>query len=289
MILKIVKEPYPFNKSLKKEILSAVVFGLFVFLFLQIFQPFGLSNYRSESKTFELAGYGLVTFTVLLANNLLFSLLFPQWYSRATWTVGKNILYTTYMFFCIGLGNLFYSVWRGYLNLDLDGFLFYQGMTLLVGLFPVTLSTFVVYSNRLKKAINEANGLNSVLGKQEEIDHSAMQIPSFNKSEKISLKVDQLFCIKSTENYVELYFSEKNQIKKEVIRNTLKNLESIFEAFPNIQKCHRSYLVNLDKVQHFSGNAQGLALTFKEELNLTIPVSRTFVKTIKGQLSKNPK
>ena len=94
MKLKIVNEPYPFDNSLKKDGISAFAFGLFIFLFLLVFQPFGLSNYKADSKILDLAGYGLVTTVVLFAICRLSTVLFSNWYSKQTWTVGKNIFFT---------------------------------------------------------------------------------------------------------------------------------------------------------------------------------------------------
>ncbi len=284
MKLKTLKEPYPFNNSLKKEVVSALFFGLFIFLFLFLFQPFGLSQYQSPTKTIELAGYGLVTTSILFLNNFLFSIFFPKWFSKKSWTVGKNIFYTLYMFFCIGLGNLLYSVFQGYIHLNFNGFLFYQGITLLVGLFPVTISTFVIYSNRLKKAIKEAEGLNSSLSPIKEDRSNRISIPSQNKSENLEINIHNLLAIKAVENYIEVYVKEEDGLQKSTLRNTLKNVEEVLSKFNFIKKCHRGYLVNLHNVKRFSGNAQGLKLSFGEQTDLSVIVSRAYVKEIKLQL-----
>lgn len=284
---KILQEPYPFSISLKKEVISSLFFGLFVFLFLFLFQPIGLSQYHSSTKTLELAGYGAVTTSILFLNNLIVSILFPKWFSTATWTVGKNIFYTLYIFFCIGLGNLIYSVFQGYLKLDFNGFIFYQGMTLMVGLFPVTISTFVIYSNRLKKAVDDAKGLNSALTTKEINSSGLIHIPSQNKSENLEIDINHLLAVKAIENYIEVYVLDKDGLQKSILRNTLKNLDTVFSDFKFIQKCHRSYLVNLNNVKGFSGNAQGLKLGFDDSIDLSVMVSRAYVKEIKLQLEND--
>jgi len=282
---KILKEPYPFNNSLKKEIISSFFFGLFVFLFLFLFQPFGLSQYQSPTKTIELAGYGLITMVVLFFNNLTFTLIFPKWFNQSSWSVGKNIFYSSYMFFSIGLANLIYSVYQGYLSLNLKGFLLYQGITLLVGLFPFTVSTFAIYSNRLKKAIKEADHLNASLSPQHTSVQNYFEIPSQNKSENLSIDINALLAIKAIENYIEIYSLKNGMVSKTIIRNTLKNIEEAFSGFDFIKKCHRSYLVNLQNVEQFSGNAQGLTLDFGKENSIEVLVSRSFVKEIKMYLT----
>lgn len=281
----IFREPYPFNESTKKTILSAIFFGLFVFLFLRIFQPFGLNNYHSDQKSIKLLGYGAVTTFTLITNYLIFSKLFPKWFNRESWTVIKNISYATWMFFCIGFGNLLYSVSQGFFRFTLNDFLLFQGITLLVGLIPVTISTFTVYNKRLSASLKQANELNSTIGKGKE-SHTIVNIPSKNKSEELKIDIHSLLAVKAVENYVEVYLQQNNTITKEVLRNSLKDIELSLTHFDFIQKCHRSYLVNLQLVKHFSGNAQGLTLNFDPRLDLKVPVSRSYVKRIKESLQK---
>ncbi len=282
----IFHEPYPFDESFKRATISALFFGMFVFAFLRFFEPFGLSNYQSDLKTVKLLGYGIVTSITLITNSTLFSKLFPNWFNRKTWTVSKNILYTTWMFFCIGLGNLICSVSQDFLNFTWDGFLFYQGLTVMVGIIPVTLSTFIVYNKRLSDSLKQVGELNSSIIKSEE-SHRKVNIPSRNKSEELKIDINDLLAIKAVENYVEVYLRKENLIEKKVIRNSLKEVEESLAAFNSIKKCHRSYLVNLKQVAEFSGNAQGLTIDFGDKLDLGIPVSRSYVKAIKKNLESS--
>ncbi|MBL4709839.1 MAG: LytTR family transcriptional regulator DNA-binding domain-containing protein [Flavobacteriales bacterium] len=283
---KTLQEPYPFDNSKKRAVITAVAFGSFVFLFLHFFQPFGLGNYISDKKTLQLFGYGLVTSFCLLSNHLLFSTIFSKWFNKQTWTVIKNIAYTTWVFFTIGSGNLIYSVSQHFIPFSIDGFLFYQGMTILVGIIPVIFSTLLVYHRRLESMIKQAESLNATLFHQQKVSHSELNIPSQNKSENVTVETTKLLTAKAVENYVELYSIKESELKKEIVRNTLKNIEETFSSTLHIQKCHRSYLVNLQKVKHFSGNAQGLTLNFGNEIDLSVPVSRAYVKEIKIRLQQ---
>ena len=75
---KVLHELYPFETTYKRAILSSLFFGFFVFLFLFLFQPFGLNNYKSDSKTLQLAGYGVVTVVTLLGNYFFFPFIFSK-------------------------------------------------------------------------------------------------------------------------------------------------------------------------------------------------------------------
>jgi len=282
MNLKVHHQPYPFNASKKRALFTALSFGLFIFLFLFLFQPFGLTNYSSPTKVLELAGYGLVTALLLFLNVLLFSSMFPKWYSEKKWTVGKNILFTVWILFLIGFGNLLYSNALNFVRFNFNAFIFYQGVTILIGLIPISISTLIVYNKNLSKAIKAANELNlNYPKKTPSPDENWFVVPSKNKSEQLKLDLTNTLAFRAEENYIEIFWLKDNQIKKDVIRNTLKELSEHLKEFSFIQKCHRSYLVNTNQINSVSGNAQGLVLLLHNQPNFEVPVSRSYVSKLK--------
>jgi hypothetical protein len=281
MSFKLLNQPYPFTTSQRKKVIQAFLFGLFVFLFLLIFQPFGLLNYQNDYKVLQILGYGAVTTLSMLASNFSFSLFFPKWYDLRSWTVGKNILYILWMFFLIGMNNWIYSIMLGFWGFSIRAFLIFQAVTLLIGIFPVTISTLIIYHNRLKAALKEAQALNqNIHPHHPAINKPVILIPSQNKSENLNVDLEHLLYVKAVENYVELCLDNK----KVILRNTLKSVEMTLADFPQFKRCHRSFLVNLHKVKSFSGNAQGLSLKFEAANVEEIPVSRAYVPEIKAAL-----
>ncbi|MBN2235578.1 MAG: hypothetical protein JW706_10560, partial [Opitutales bacterium] len=60
---------YPMDISWNHALITAFLSGLFVGLFLIVFQPFGLSVEEWEHKTRDLASYGIPSFVVVLMVN----------------------------------------------------------------------------------------------------------------------------------------------------------------------------------------------------------------------------
>lgn len=279
----VFSEPYPFNSSVLIAFRTALLYGLFIFLFLYIFQPFGLGNYDHPDKIWHIVGYGSVTFFCLSSSNILGLLIFPKLFNESCWTVGKNIIYTTWMFFYIGIGNLVYSQLMGFFEFSLKMFFEFQILTVLVGMFPVSLITVFIYNKKLKDSLQSASELNSSI-LPHEVSHQEISIPSKNQSEKLKLNLDEFLFAKAVENYIEFHLLKSDgSTNKIIIRNTIKEITDFFDEYQNIEKCHRSYLINLDHVQSFEGNAQGLKITTKG--NEKVPVSRSFVSSIKNKLS----
>lgn len=277
-----LNQPYPFVSSTKKHIVQATLFGFFIFTFLAIFQPFGLQNYHNPYKFILLGGYGIIALASMLSSHLLFTFLFPSWYQLKTWTINKHLLYSILIFIVIGVANWWYSTYMRFFRGSVSTFFLFQLMTLLVGIFPLTISTFIMYHKRLKQALDDAQSLNQSMLQTHNYkpEKQSIIIPSQNKSERFSLELDNLLYIKAIENYVEIGLIDK----KIVLRNTLKTIESTLLDFPQIKRCHRSYLVNLQKIKSFSGNAQGLSLKFNLENAEEVPVSRSYVSEIKAAL-----
>ncbi len=104
-----------------------------------------------------------------------------------------------------------------------------------------------------------------------------------NEKDKIELKPEELLFIESADNYSNIVFYRNNKVNKQLLRGSLKRLESQI-TFPFIIRCHRSYIVNLKLINHIKGNAQGYRIEFKMDLGDTIPVSRNYSKALFGRL-----
>lgn len=80
--------------------------------------------------------------------------------------------------------------------------------------------------------------------------------------------------IKSEGNYVEVFYESKNQLQKELIRNSLKAIEEQLSKKPSFYRCHKQYIINLNHIQKVNGNARNLELII-EHLDAPVPVSRS--------------
>jgi DNA-binding LytR/AlgR family response regulator len=96
---------------------------------------------------------------------------------------------------------------------------------------------------------------------------------------RFSVLMDDLLYIQAMDNYVTIFYNSKNKLSKYVLRNSLKNLESQFSS-GSIVRCHRSYLVNFEKVRVLRRDKDGLFIELDTEQDIFLPVSKTYVSTI---------
>ena len=277
-----LNKPFPFTKSIREILLMSFLFGFFIFAFLIIFQPFNIHEIKS-SKSLYVFGFSIITFVIVLVNLMFTPRIFKSIFNSNNWMIKKEILLTLLIIVSIALFNWIYIViFEDYFSPDRPGnlisFLFY---TIVIGIFPITFSIFI----RDKFIVRKQNNSDSESDKS--ISEDIVKIISKSNLGFIEIDLQKLLCINSNGNYAIIYFEENSEVIKRDIYNSLENINKQLEMFEYIKRCHRSHIINLNKVIKVSGNSRNYNLHF-EKLDFSIPVSRSFPKSyIKNLQNKN--
>ena len=88
--------------------------------------------------------------------------------------------------------------------------------------------------------------------------------------------------MKSENNYVRIFYFEKNSLKEKLIRSSLSNIKN---QLPLFIKINRSYIVNPNYMLSIKGNKQNAKLQLKV-VEKTIPISLPFFKIVNTLLNK---
>jgi DNA-binding LytR/AlgR family response regulator len=108
-------------------------------------------------------------------------------------------------------------------------------------------------------------------------------LDSDNASDRIRVLVSEIIFLKSADNYVEVVFHEGGELRKKMIRNTLKNIEKQLKEFNNFVRTHRSSIVNIQYIDKLNKNFNTYWLTLIDTKE-TIPVSRQYLMAVKDLL-----
>lgn len=285
--------PVPNKKSV---LVVALLMGLAIALFLIVFQPFGLAAVPAGSKKLAiLGGYGLVTFAVVSFNGVLLPLMLPRLYAPERWTLGKDLFLLGLMNFAgITLLNFLYSAWAFGFSLSWQSIGFSLFATLSVGFLPFTILVLYRHNRLLQQNLQSAAVINAHIpdpnmvkgtaDKESPVQEKVIILSAEGGGEGITFSVDDLLYAESADNYIKITTLVNGTAKTATIRQTLKRLEDLAETEKHIARCHRSFIVNMRKVIHAEGNAQGLRLEM-EGCEAIVPVSRTYVSTIKNLLN----
>ena len=110
-------------------------------------------------------------------------------------------------------------------------------------------------------------------------------IKSDNKKEELHIPAKSLLYITSADNYISVTYLEQGKEAHKLLRSTLKNAKEDLRTYTAFYRCHRAWIVNLDRVISVSGNSQGYRLVL-DSSDTVIPVSRNLNEDIDSRLSK---
>jgi DNA-binding LytR/AlgR family response regulator len=154
----------------------------------------------------------------------------------------------------------------------------------LTGIIPLFFFTATNYRYLLSDNINQTEDSVVRPGSKSQPPEDLIQISSQLKKEELSFYPSQFLYAESDGNYVVFYLNINNQVKKEIIRNSINNIEQQLSGIPYILRIHRAFIVNLKKVRSRQGNTLGYLIKLTES-EFKIPVSRKNTKVFNNLLA----
>ena len=286
-MLRILVQEYPAPRPVLKSLIIAVLSGLFIALFLLYFEPFNLHLNTDGNKVFHLSFFGCITTIVLLFFLFVFPVLLPNLFSDKNWKLGYQMILNMLILIVIATFNSIYSNYMNSIPFGWDSYWLILSRTSVLGILPIAFITFSDYYLKVKSSLNSAS--NIIKNKKEylkDLKEVTHQISTDLKSETFSFKENDFNYAIAVGNYIDMCSLDENTLKKVTYRVTLSSFEIQVKESSNLIRCHRSYLVNLNKVKNISGNAQGLKLELINQSEI-IPVSRKYIPIVDQFFQKN--
>ncbi len=129
-----------------------------------------------------------------------------------------------------------------------------------------------------------------ILKKQMEEDEEALlktyiQIRDEKGEVRLSIHRENLLFIEAEDNYVGVWYLSNKAVKNIMVRNTLRKIEEQLGG-DKIVRCHRSYIINLDKVKVLRREKEGFFIELGIDNVPDIPISKTYGEAITAKLMR---
>lgn len=294
-MLTFLTKPYPLSDAAGKQVRTAFLFSVFIFLFLYTFKPFGLGNPAIEPGPLQIClGYALVTFVILLLNAFLLPVIFKSTYVESRWRVYNEILEVLWYFFSVGTGNFIYTAMLWNSELSVGGFLLLQFFTLITGAIPVTVLILIKQIRWLKKYADQAHQMSKNLSEipvntnhrnSALAESDVVKLIADNGKDTFQSLSQNLIFIQAAGNYIEVYHEKDNALKKILLRCSLKRTQKMLNGHKDFFRCHRMYIINIKAIESVSGTSQGLRLQLRKATE-PIPVSRTLDSELSQRITE---
>ncbi|WP_422858667.1 LytTR family transcriptional regulator DNA-binding domain-containing protein [Flagellimonas sp. S174] len=233
------------NPSIKYHLGIGAFVSLWIFVFCFFIRPF------DDGTVFQWGQisfcFGLIVFLCYAIVAILQKAIYQK---KVQWTVGYELL-------ILFLFNLLYSIFS---------YVFYKGPVLNGTYNFIEFSTKIILKSSLILTpiiILARTFLIKLIPDKED----TIIIKGESKLDTLKIHKSDLICIKSSQNYVEIFFLMDDQLNLKVIRASLKKIQKDFEFLVQV---HRSYLINPTHFK-FWKNQNTVALT-----QIEVPVSKSY-------------
>lgn len=277
----VLSVPFPLMRTRHDKIIFVMVTAVFSLLFMDIFLPFNINGWYDLNRHSLFAIFSAFSFCGAL------TLLFTQFGIRK-WLQLTHLSYLQYFLWVIGEVILLSVVmlcidWlvNNHPVISISYFLTTFGYTFLIVVIPYIISLLILFVRQKSQLVQSLSSkVNTVKPLSE-----YLAIEDENGKVILSLQPKYILFFKSEDNYVDVHYLHGGNVKKELIRTSLKRIESKCSSSCLI-RVHRSYTVNIGNVSSCRKTPKGYILQFDLLPDLEIPVSASYQNQF-GQLLVN--
>lgn len=255
--------------------------SLGVFLFILFFQPFPSGNFDFNNWLLFVAGLSAIIYMFLVLVRI-----FLRWMISSKEDIyDEPYIHSGIEEFMIWLlcsvATSFYLKYVG--SVSITFFIIFK--VALICLIPPVLVRMYDRMKMLRQEnetlIREKESLQETVHIYEkDSQNKSIEFLSDNNNESIILQLSELMLVRSADNYVEIVFQKETEIKRHIIRSTLKSVESQLKPFPSFIRCHRTAIVNRNYIRRINRRFSSYFLSLRD-YEEDIPVSRQYLFMIK--------
>ena len=302
------------DKGHKETISTRFISTAFMVLAIAIFKPFGLEMWQWQAYVHLVALFVLGLFSCFMTEVILRYLIrMPRSYDRGiNYIISRNL-----RFQCINtpLVSLLICIYRHFAmselvesnRLSLSNFLetlvIIAFLSFAIGLYW----RFKFRSKYLAMELEETRQLNEELKKMQEKlllsmttdrptaetnvksevhkqDISTLTLTG-TTNESVTLQITHLLFIEAVGNYVKVSHLQDGQVRTDMLRATMKQMEETLQGYPMIVRCHRAFLVNLGQVEQIVSHSGSTKLLIKH-CHESLPVSRSNMAQVRAAIKR---
>jgi DNA-binding LytR/AlgR family response regulator len=278
------KESSLFVRLLNREIKILAGISIGVFLFILFFQPFPLEKFDFNNELLFIAGLaGIVFFFMFLTRVMI------PWIIRRNDQEGDETILNLYLegLIILALSSVAFAFYIRYVgSVHTTFFIVFKEVLICFGP-PIALRIYDVIQELIwqnESLVSERKAIQKQIEKYEDDNlNKSIEFISEKGSENLTLLTAEVVFVQSADNYVEIAYMVGENLKKSLIRNTLKSIELQIKPYSNFIRCHRTCIVNLHYIEKLNSNYGNHSLTIKG-YSEKIPVSRQYLLKLKEAL-----
>mgnify|MGYP002524508954 FL=1 len=278
----------------KYQLIATVTFtAFFSLVFMLVSIPFSHNVWfaigASEAFLFTAAFFIIGLFIIILSKRLMYATRMEDmnYLQFVLWDLAEVVviclLYTLFSIKGDTLGIIRLED-TSFTHIFLNAFL-YCFVSLIIPYIIAGMYFAIIDKNNTIRLMNYAN----VVSDEQILPKDEQKITLFDNSGvlKMSLRLSSLYYIESDDNYIIVWYTDsKGEMKRYMLRCRLKTVEESFMG-SSLIRCHRKYIVNMDKVKVLRKEKDGYELDLDNDAIPPISITRTYAENVLKYLKKD--
>jgi DNA-binding LytR/AlgR family response regulator len=159
--------------------------------------------------------------------------------------------------------------------------------SLSVSAFPIFIIYYLLVKRKEKEEqeiqIQAGAHIMTTNGESEKDDIQVIKL--FGKTKDyIRLLPEDILYVKASGNYAAVYYMKNGKEDHKLLRISMNDLSDSLYNYPYIIRCHRAFMVNIQKINKISGNLKGYHMELKNT-NTKVPVSKSYTRIVKEKIT----
>ncbi|PHR69772.1 MAG: transcriptional regulator [Lutibacter sp.] len=268
--MNLLKINYPFDPIFKHHLLIALSLAIWIFVFLYFTEPLDINEFSDSEKSIYLPAYGVLGSLLYIISLPVQYLLYNRFQKK--WSILSEVVFLILFIIISIIGLRLFYLYVVVPN-ERNPYTFSYHLKSII--FPALITILpIVVIGRF--------GFGKY--KQKKLEAQKIEIKGEGNYDCLKLLLDELICIQSSDNYIEVFYISGTALKKSLIRN---KLSVIADEFPELLRTHRSFIINPFHFQSWKTEKGKISVVLSYDIE--VPISKTYQDVVKSELNSTTK
>ena len=276
----------------KETITTRIISTTFMVVALAVFKPFGLDAWQWQAYV-HLAAFWVIGFSICMMTDIILKYVvkMPRSFKKGVeYIIRRNLWFQCINTPLVALGICLYRHFvlsNRVVSNQFSVVNFFETLAIIafcsfaIGLYW----RFKFRSKYLAMELEETRLLNEELKKMQEQSAPQELTLTGTTNESVTLQIIHLLYIEAVGNYVKVSHLRNDQVRTDMLRATMKQMEESLQGYPMIVRCHRAFLVNLSQVEQITSHSGSTQLLIKH-CHESLPVSRSNMSQVRAAIKR---
>lgn len=277
-----LSQPYPFvAQTWKRLLISAILSGGFAA---------GVYVWAVNDSIIEgpppriiAISIGIIAFLVISALYVLVPKILHKVFHVEYWTVWKKIVWSLVITIALSSALYTYSHFAFVTVISIRDVAIFILLPMYFIVVLFLLAKFFLLRSRNLKMAEELNGLLRDVFSRNGNKRPAVHIHEAGKS-VLNIQSVDFFYLLADGRFSYAIINEDGNVRRKLIRRSISSVSDDLDTLTQVVRSHSDYVINLENVDHFHGDAQGLKAVFSSSFG-SLPISSKYLANVKDHLA----